>query len=797
MEDNRYHADSTEKAMQEFWEREKIYEFKPDGREIFSIDTPPPTVSGSLHIGHIFSYTQAEIIARFMRMQGKNVFYPFGFDNNGLPSERLVEKEQGITAASLPRSEFTKLCGIMAERYVGEFRALWQSMGFSVDWSQQYETIGERAQRISQCSFIKLAKTGKAYQKETPVLWCTNCRTSIAQAELDTAERDSAYNTIPFVVEGETLPVATTRPELLYGCVALFIHPDDERYQRYLGKTARVPLYDFEIPILADEKAEQGKGTGVVMCATFGDTVDLEWYGRHNLPYKRVVEPDGRISPQVPHVGGLKIAQAREKIVELLNERGLLLGREAIRHTVSVHERCGKEVEIIPSRQWFIDILSQKDRFEAAADEIEWHPAMMKTRYKVWVQNLKWDWCISRQRYFGVPFPVWYCKSCGKPIFAEECQLPVNPLEGKPLHPCECGCEDFVPETAVMDTWATSSLTPFINAHYGEPDERPMIPMGMRTQAHEIIRTWAFYTIVRSLYETGKLPWKSTMICGYVLAKKGEKISKSKGNASYGPRELIAEHSADGLRYWAAGARLGTDTLFSLQDLKISSRFITKLWNAGRFVQGRLAGFENKLPYENLLPPDRWILERCRSAQKAAEKALREYDTGAARSEIDDFFWKDFCDNYLEIVKERLYNQAEEPAGQSAFTALYEVFLNILKLYAPYVPHITEQLYQNIYRERLGEISLHSLTWEKRGITQTDERLLQFGELLKETMAALRKFKTEHSLSLKTLLEDAVITVPTEFLPYFEESKGDIMNCCVCRQVSLQTGEKIETKITL
>jgi valyl-tRNA synthetase len=789
-----YEAEKTEREIQEFWEKEQIYRYAPDNRPVFSIDTPPPTVSGSLHIGHIFSYTQAEIVARFMRMQGRNVFYPFGFDDNGLPTERLVEKELGVRAAELPRGEFTALCRQIAARTVGEFRSLWKAMGFSVDWDLQYETVGPLAQKLSQASFIRLAKAGHAYQKQEPVLWCPGCRTSIAQAELDSAERESSFNTLPFTVGGRTVPVATTRPELLYGCVALFVHPQDARYADLPGKTARVPLYGFEIPVLADEGVEREKGTGAVMCATFGDAADLVWYKKYALPYKRTVEPDGRISPDVPELGGMKIKAAREKIIGLLGENGLLLKSEKIRHTVAVHERCGGEVEILPSRQWYIDVLSQKEKLLAAGDAIDWHPASMKTRYRLWVENLKWDWCISRQRYFGVPFPVWTCKSCGRPVFASPAQLPVNPLETQPEEPCACGCREFAPETAVLDTWATSSLSPLINARAGEPDERKILPMSLRTQAHEIIRTWAFYTIVRSLYESGEIPWKEIMVCGFVLAKKGEKISKSKGNAADSPEGLIRRYSADGLRYWAAGAHLGTDTLFSTQELRLSARLLTKLWNAARFALGRLeeGGAPEKMP-GTLLSADRWILARCAQAQAGAAQALARYDTGAARQLVDDLFWKDFCDHYLELAKDRLYGEPASEGGRSARYALARAFLMILKLYAPFIPHITEAIYQSYYRAREGAKSLHLLEWGAPG--EAEPSLLEGGEAMKAAVSELRKYKSERGLPRRAALAHVRIEAPEKLIPFLRGALGDIAAACACGELSLAPGGKVRTVV--
>ncbi|MBO6016010.1 MAG: class I tRNA ligase family protein, partial [Lachnospiraceae bacterium] len=453
--DKKYDFHKAEQGLEQMWQEKGIYRYQ-NGRErkVFSIDTPPPTVSGKLHIGHVFSYTQAEMIARFKRMQGYDVFYPFGFDDNGLPTERLVERDENIHANELPRSEFRKRCMNTIGTYESEFKELWKRLGFSVDWNLQYQTISDLSQKISQRSFIELAKKGKAYAKESPVLWCSECRTSIAQAELESKECETTFNYVNFETSLGRLLIATTRPELLAGCVCIFVHPKDERYQAYVGQKAKVPLYDFEIPILTDETVSMDKGTGAVMCATFGDSTDTEWYQKHALEYKKIILPNGRIEESVPYIGGMRIRQAREHIIHLLKERGLMVKQETIIHMIAIHERCGTEVEFIPSKQWYIDILSDKERFLKAADEIRWHPQHMKNRYQIWVENLKWDWCISRQRYFGVPFPVWYCKDCGKAIFAEYSQLPVNPLESKPLHPCDCGCDQFVPEQAVFDTWA-------------------------------------------------------------------------------------------------------------------------------------------------------------------------------------------------------------------------------------------------------------------------------------------------------------------------------------------------------
>lgn len=794
----KYNSKEAEKRWQEYWKVNNIYEFDSNSKqEIYSIDTPPPTVSGTLHIGHIFSYTQAEMIARFQRMQGKNVFYPFGFDDNGLPTERLVEKEQNIRAVNVPRSEFIESCLLTTKKYVEEFKNLWLSMGFSVDWNLQYETISERVQKISQSEFIAMAKAGKAYIKESPVLWCTTCQTSIAQAELESTEKETTFNYIPFIVEGEKLIVATTRPEFLYGCVCLFVNPEDKRYKAFIGKKAAVPLYNYEIPILSDEKVSLDKGTGVVMCATFGDTTDVEWYDEHKLPYKRIVGADGKICDGVPYIEGMKVIAAREKIIELLKENNLLIKSEKITHAVSVHERCGKPIEIIPSKQWYIDILSEKEKYLQAADKIKWYPASMKTKYINWVENLKWDWCISRQRFFGIPFPIWYCKKCGKPVFAKEEELPVNPLETKQSQSCSCGCTEFIPETAVMDTWATSSLSPFINssAVNEEAISKKFFPMSMRTQAHEIIRTWAFYTIVRSIFKTGNIPWKEIMICGFVVDKKGEKISKSKNNGGGSPKALIEKHSADALRYWAAGAKLGTDAMFSEDELKISKRFLNKLWNAAAFCIMQLDGYNMEKPY-NIMPVDNWIIERLSAVEQKAAGYLKQYEIGLAKHEIDEFFWNDFCDDYIEIVKDRLYKPEIHGAAErlSAQYALYNVLLELLKLYAIYVPHITEEIYQAYFKAYELTASVHKLQWNIKQAAENSE-ILSFGENIKKLVAEVRKFKSERNLSLKEPLSIIKLNIPEIQVEYFVKTIYDIKACTWAEEIEINLGEQFKIEI--
>jgi valyl-tRNA synthetase len=512
----------------------------------------------------------------------------------------------------------------------------------------------------------------------------------------------------------------------------------------------------------------------------------MEWYKKYNLPYRETVMQNGIINKNVLYIGGMKIKPARERIIDILLEKGLIIKQERMIHTVAVHERCGTDVEIIPSNQWYIDVLSEKERLLQAADEIKWHPEHMKNRYKIWVGNLKWDWCISRQRYFGVPFPVWYCKDCKKPIFAEYEQLPVNPLEDRPLRKCECGCNDFIPEDAVFDTWATSSVTPMINAKYGEDNDiaDEILPMGMRNQAHEIIRTWAFYTIVKSLYHTGRIPWNDIMISGFVLAKPGEKISKSKNNDLNTPMTLIENHSADAIRYWAANSKLGTDTFFSEDELKLSKRFITKIYNASKFAIMQLGDYEKSDRYEvtNLLPIDQWILQRVNETTIIVTDLLNDYEIGQARHEIDVLFWKDFCDYYIEIAKERLYQPDKHGIEQrySGQYAMYNSLLGILKLYAIYTPYVTDYIYQDFYRKHESITSIHQMIWNT---TETQSIYIEFGEHVKELLGEVRRKKTEQQMSMKDEMPELIITCPKKFREFYKQTELDIKACTSANKI--------------
>ena len=787
MLDKKYNAKEKEEKWMNYWKENEVYEFKPDQREVFSIDTPPPTVNGKIHIGHIFSYTQTEMMARYKRLRGYNIFYPFGFDDNGLPSERLVEKEQGKKAHEIGREEFSKLCYKTTDKYEAEFKELFSKMGVSTDWNIAYKTVSPSTIKISQRSFLDLIKKGHCYHKESPALWCNECLTSIAQAELETKTIKTTFNYVNFktLENGEEFTIATTRPELLPAIVCVFVNPNDDEHKHLIGKTAHIPVIEVDVPIMGDEKVAIDKGTGVVMCCTFGDQTDIEWWKKYNLPLKYIFTDDGKIIDSMPNYGGMKIKEARKQIIEDLNNGGYIVKIEELEHEVQTHERCGKEVEYSVMKQWFIDIMNHKEDFIKIGNEIKWHPDHMHNRYNEWVENILWDWCISRQRYFGVPFPVWYCKDCGEPIFAQEEDLPVNPLTDKPrIDKCSCGCSEFIPETDVMDTWATSSVTPLINMRYGEKEnyESFLKPMSIRTNASEIIRTWDFYTIVKSFYHFGTRPWDNVMISGFVMANKGEKISKSKGNSKVEPMDLIKQYSADVLRYWAGTGRLGTDIVFSDETMLRGKKLVNKIWNVSKFIEMHLADYEDKEfnDYEYI---DKWILGKFQEMEEGFIKYLDEYEVGLALNTLEKFFWN-FCDNYIEIVKHRLYRPEEfgETPRYSGQKTVYTILYKLLQDFSIYFPFITEEIYQELYKGKsihLTEIKLLEFDFEKEIIN---------GDLIIEIISSARGEKTNNNVSLKTPIKNLTISLNKELKKAIESSIKDFKATLFIEELLLNEG---------
>jgi valyl-tRNA synthetase len=750
----RFDPQLIEPALQSYWLDAGIFQFDPDREEqLFSIDTPPPTISGKLHLGHVYSYAQTDFVARFWRMRGFNVLYPMGFDDNGLPTERLVEKELGIRATDLDRMTFVEKCMQVCEAAEQEYERLWKRLGLSVDWRYVYRTIDERSRRIAQVSFLDLLSKDLIYRREAPTIWCPECQTAIAQAELDDLERDAELYTISFPLkDGQAVPIATTRPELLPACVAVFIHPEDERLQGLIDREARVPIFDHIVPILADPAVNPDFGTGIVMSCTFGDTEDIAWWHRHHLPLRIVLGKDGRLGAAAGEFSGLSPIAARQKINESLQERGLLLGSTPLQQSVRVHERCDTPVEYIVTNQWFIRILDRKSELLDAGERVQWHPEHMRGRYKAWVENLQWDWCISRQRFYGVPFPVWYCKSCAEPIFAERDQLPVDPLESEPAGICECGTVDFEPEEDVMDTWMTSSHSPqILNKLLEEAGvDTPIIPMSLRPQAHEIIRTWAFYTIVKSLYLEHEIPWHDIAISGWGLLPEGMgKISKSRGGGPISPLEMIDLYSADALRYWAASSSLGRDSLISEQKIQYGAKLTTKLWNVSRFAQAFLAGHPFADPPPLTSPIDKWLLSRIQHLIHTVTQAWEQFDHLTAKNATEHFFWHDLADNYIELAKRRLYSEAE-PGREAARYTLHQALLTVLKLFAPFLPFITEEIYQRLFCIEETKVSIHRSSWPEADPNWIDLEAELLGNSIIHIVSGIRRYKSERHLSLAT-----------------------------------------------
>lgn len=744
------------------WANNKYFEFERQPKKaLFVVDTPPPYVSADhLHAGHIMSYAQAEFIVRYKRMRGYNVFYPMGFDDNGLPTERFVEKKYKIDKSKTTRSEFIKLCLEETEKGIETYKNLWNSLGISVDWSKTYSTIAPMATKVSQKSILDLYKKGLLYKKELPILWCPFCQTAISQSDLEDKTRSSKMNYINFSLpDNQKLLIATTRPELIPACVALYVNPNDTRYNKLIGQTAIVPLMGYEVKILASEKVDQETGTGLMMVCTWGDQEDLEKWRTDNLETRNILTIDGHLNNLAGKYEGLTIQEAREQILNDLKQANLLEKQEEIEHSVNVHERCDTPVELIQSKQWFIKIADLKEKWLELGKQIKWHPDYMINNYDLWVNSLKWDWCVSRQRFYGVPFPFWICADCGEIILAEEKDLPVNPFEQEPpVKKCpKCGSENINPETDVMDTWATSSCTPFLLCELGQSND--LFPVDLRPNAHEIIRTWDFYSIVKAYYNFNKVPFENIMVSGHGLDEQGKKISKRLGN--YIPSDkLVAEYGADAVRYWATGAGLGQNLRFSPIEIKKGKQITTKLWNVARFI---LTTDEPNAPKDMIEYSfaDAWIIEELNKTITEATKYFDEYQYAKSKAIIEDFFMSKFADYYLEFVKYRLYgdNLANKTAAQ---IILKIVFINILKMYAPIIPFITEEIFQHFSNEP----TIHLSTWPQK-LETINLDISDFNEAI-SAIDEVRKYKSENQISLGAELEEYKLTTKVDLKKYGE-----------------------------
>ena len=824
------------------WQEIGIYRWDPArGRnETFVVDSPPPTVSGSLHVGHVFSYTHQDLIARQRRMAGKNIFYPMGWDDNGLPTERRVQNFFNVRCdpylpyllnfkprsspkappEMISRPNFIELCRQLTEIDEKVFQELWQQLGLSIDWEQQYATIDDRCRRTSQLSFLKLLAEGHAYATEAPTLWDVDFQTAVAQAEVEDRPLAGAFHPIRFGVEGGgSLVIATTRPELIPACVAVVAHPKDERYQALFGKRAVTPLFRVPVPIFADERANIEKGTGILMVCTFGDATDVEWWRQFSLPLRQVIGRDGRLVPVqfgppgweslnadaanafYSSLQGKHVQQARQAIADLLRAesgsalRGLgpplIEEPRRIEHAVKFYEKGERPLEFISTRQWFVRLLDKKKALLEQGARIQWHPPFMRTRYENWVDGLNQDWSISRQRFFGVPFPIWYRLDergqprYDKPILPELSQLPVDPL-AQPApgfdEPARGKPSGFIGDPDVMDTWATSSLTPQIASHWADDPERhrKLFPMDIRPQSHEIIRTWAFYTIVKAYLHEKTVPWHNIIISGWILDPDRKKMSKSRGNVIT-PTHLLEQYSSDAVRYWAARARLGVDTAYDEAVFGKGKRLGIKLFNAAKFVTGHLLGQDLTAlnPADISEPLDQSFIERLRETVRRAGEEFDAFEFAAALQIIEDFFWADLCDNYLELVKVRAYSDEWTPGKRSAFATLKTVLSVQLRLFAPYLPFITEEIWSWLFAKPVGsEQSIHTASWPTVAeIADVGLPLEEdpYGAVVK-VLFEVRRIKSEAKVSMKTPLRNLEIVSSAKVLSAIRSVLDDLLS---------------------
>jgi valyl-tRNA synthetase len=749
--ESKYDHKSVEAKVKEFWENEKIFKFRgTDKSKVYAIDTPPPTVSGEIHLGHVFSYSQAEFVARYKRMRGFDVFYPFGLDNNGLPTELLIEKKFNTTAEYLGREKFVSLVQNEIKEYVRAYVDIFRNLGISVDWSLLYETVSPDVQKISQKSFLELCKMERTYRKEAPVLYCPKCKTTVSQMEL---EDKSVKSKIVYVRFSDDIEIATTRAEFLPACVAIFVNPTDEKRKHLIGKKVKIPIFGQEVEVIGDSKVDPAFGTGVVMCCTFGDQTDMEWYKQYNLPLRMVLDASGTMTHEF--YKGEKIPSAREKVIQALKDGGFVTKEEPIEHNVNVHERCKTEIELIVKKQWYIRYLDLKDKFIELGRQVKWHPDYMIVRYENWVNGLKWDWSISRQRYFGVPFPVWYCKKCGEPKFAREEDLPVNPLSMKPVGGCsKCGSNDFEPESDVLDTWATSSLTPLINARWGLDNKYidTIFPMSLRAQAHEIISFWAFTTIVKSYLHMNTIPWSDIMISGHGLDSKSKPMHKSAGNV-VAPMPFVEKYGADAVRYWTSSSVLGEDNSFQEKELITGARLINKLWNLSRFVSMTSSEYSGAQGGNAI---DYWISCKLSTAVGRATECFDQFDYFKARNIAEEFFWQ-FANDYAEFVKYRVYN-----GDTSANRTINTTLLQVTKLFAPFMPFVTEEIYQQVFltNKNLDIIeapakSIHVSAWP--AAASFDRERFDKAERVVKLILFIRKWKHDNSMALNAELSQVVV----------------------------------------
>ncbi|MFO0647149.1 MAG: valine--tRNA ligase [Polyangiales bacterium] len=848
-----FDAAEAEARLAARWEREGTWRYDPSRprEETFVIDTPPPTVSGSLHMGHIFSYTHTDVIARQRRMQGLEVFYPMGWDDNGLPTERRVQNhfnvrtdvkapyEPGLVVTPPPadapkkdreaprtvsRPNFIELCNALTREDEKAFKALWTRLGLSVDWSQEYATIDDRCRATAQRSFLDLYAKGHLYSVEAPTMWDVDFQTAVAQAELEDRPSQGAFHDIAFAVRDadERFVISTTRPELLAACVGVAAHPDDPRFKHLLGRHAVTPVFRAPVPIFASTLVDREKGTGILMVCTFGDQTDVQWWREHKLPLRQIIGRNGRLAPVTFGEGlfesldpaaanaayatlvGRNVKQARALTVEMLRkpENAALEGMGAplqgeprpVERPVKFFEKGDQPLEFITTRQWFVRLLDKKAELLARGDEVTWHPEFMRHRFRNWTENLQFDWCISRQRYFGVQFPVWYPLDAeGSPRYDEPIIAPVERLPVDPTVDVPDGFEasqrdvpgGFTAEADVFDTWFTSSLTPQISSRWGVDATRhaKLFPADMRPQSHEIIRTWAFYTIAKAQLHEATIPWRHVTISGWILDPDRKKMSKSKGNVVT-PAHLLDAHGSDAVRYWAASARLGTDTAFDEKVFKVGRRLVTKLFNAGKYVLSQKA---EERPVTDAL--DRAFVKALGDVARDASKSFDGFDYASALERTETFFWQWFTDSYLELVKGRARGDggASEDARGSAVAALRLGLSVLLRLFAPVLPYITEEVWSWAFAEERGEPSIHRAPWPSEREFAAAEGVSDAGllGLAAHAMAVVNKRKSELGASVGRVVNSLALAGNASTLARLSAALGDLSSAVRADTVEL------------
>jgi len=734
-----YDFNCVEEKWVESWDP-SVYHFDwQSDKPQYIIDTPPPYPTGNFHIGNALNWCYIDYVARYKRMRGYNVMFPQGWDCHGLPTEVKVEELNHITKNQVPSEEFRRLCEKLTEEAIERFHQSMGRLGLSIDWSNEYVTMRPEYYVKTQTSFVRMYEKGLIYREDNPVNWCPRCGTAIAFAEVEYDSRTTTLNYMRFVSADGEMQIATSRPELLPACVAVAVHPDDQRYQKFIGKKVRVPLFDYEVPVLADPVVDTAFGTGIVMICTFGDKQDVRWWMEHHLPLRQAIDREGHLTAVAGPYAGLSVGQAKERIIRDMQKAEIIFRQEPLEQNVGLCWRCKTAIEILSERQWFVRINSEE--IKKTAEEIEWVPPHMQVRLKNWADSVEWDWCISRQRIFATPIPVWYCRSCGEVLVAKEEWLPLDPNQTRPPIRCRCGSDDFIPEKDVLDTWMDSSISALAVA--GWPDREDLrMPTQLRPQGHDIIRTWAFYTILRTKSLEGVKPWDTILINGMALGEDGHKMSKSLNNFIR-PEEVFATNGADALRQWGAmGGSPGNDIMFQWKEITAASRFQQKLWSIFRFSLPLIADVKAD-PGQ----VDRWLLGELDRLVIRATKAMEAFQFDETMKAIRGFAWETLADNYIELVKARLYGP-DSPEKRAAQSTLYRAIETLARLMAPFTPFISEEIFHTLTKE-----SVHVQSWPEPAGIEVDPA----GLAIKEIAAAIRRYKAEKGMALNAPLPGIVV----------------------------------------